>query len=141
MSTFCSDRIFRVGVRGVDEQHRAIAKMIDSLSVLDATDASSESISDALTAIGKLMSEHFEAEEVLLVQLGLPDDEVAAHKDDHTRLLEEYVALIMNTLAGSPPVPSELAAFLQGWQNEHIVNYDLKIKDHFPRSEAVSEKR
>lgn len=133
MNTLDFDAIFRVGVQGVDDQHLAIAKMIDALSVLDATEASSESISDAMAAIGKLMREHFDAEEEVLVQLGAPADEVEAHKSDHTRLLDEYVGLIEDALDGRPPVPSELAAFLQGWLSDHIVNHDLKIRDYLPR--------
>lgn len=141
MNTLDFDVIFRVGVQGVDDQHQEIAKMIDALSVLDTTEVNSESISEAMSAIGKLMREHFDAEEKVLVQVGAPADAVEAHKNDHTRLLDEYVGLIMNALDGRPPVPSELAAFLQGWLTDHIVNYDLKIRDYLPRGMSALGQR
>ena len=64
------------------------------------------------------------------MQLGAPPDEFEAHKDDHTRLIEEYVALLVNELDGKPPTPSQVAELLDSWLNDHIVNHDLKIRNY-----------
>lgn len=130
MDSLDFDVALKVGIQGVDNQHKAIAKMVETISACGEADGSSESVSEAMTTIGRLIREHFNSEEKILEQLGAPAAEVEAHKDDHTRLINEYVDLLMNMINGRPVPPTQLGAFLRSWLTEHITNYDLKIRDY-----------
>lgn len=132
MDSLDVDTALKVGIQGVDTQHKAIAKMVDALSAWSESDPSAESITDAMTTIGRLIREHFNSEEKVLAQLGAPAADIEAHKNDHTRLVNEYVDLLMNMINGKPVCPERLGAFLRGWLSEHIVNYDLKIREYLP---------
>lgn len=120
----------KVGIKDVDLQHKTIAKMVDAISAMGCGEVSGESISEAMTTIGRLIRSHFNSEEKVLEQLRAPAADIAAHKEDHTRLIDEYVDLLMNTINGKPVEPAKLAAFLKRWLTEHIVNHDLKIRDY-----------
>lgn len=124
------DRALKIGVRNIDEQHRLIARMVDRLSACDGSEAGAESVSEAMSTVGRLIREHFNAEESLLAELGAPAEEVTAHKEDHTRLIHEYVDLLMLSINGRPVPPARMGSFLQGWLAEHALKHDLRFRDY-----------
>lgn len=130
MDSLDFDVALKVGVQGVDDQHKAIAKLVDTISAWSDSDPNTEAISDAMTTIGRLIREHFNSEEKILAQLGAPASEIEAHKSDHTRLINEYVDLLMHVINSRPVPTSQLAGLLRSWLSDHIVNYDLKIRDY-----------
>lgn len=124
------DVALKVGIQGVDKQHKAIARMIDAIAGRNDAQPTPESISETMTAIGRLIREHFNSEEKVLEQLGAPAADIEAHKNDHARLIDEYVDLLLMNINSMPIPPSRLRDLLQSWMTDHIVKHDLKIRDY-----------
>lgn len=121
---------YLAGIGQLGQEHRLIAKMVDRISACHGPEADAESASEAMSTVGHLIREHFNAEESLLAELGAPAEEVTAHQEDHTRLIHEYVDLPMLSINGRPVPAARMGSFLQGWLAEHALKHDLRFRDY-----------
>lgn len=64
---------FSVGVRDLDEQHKRIVAVVNTLIGMIDTKVESEVISDTLTKMTQYASDHFKAEEQYMLDYGYPE--------------------------------------------------------------------
>ncbi len=120
---------FSVGVVVLDEQHKRMIAVINSLARQSGTTVDSEVVSEALTRMAEYSNIHFTEEEWLLREYGYPD--LAAHKAEHKEYIERMVKFCDATSLRVDSVPDRLLHFLKEWWVKHILVEDRKYKEFF----------
>jgi len=122
------DRSLRVGLPAVDEQHQ---RLIDELNCLisdvQAT-PSSEAFAEVMTRLGTELDEHFEFEEGLFDELGLPAAEVDAHVAAHTEILRQYADLHLDLMRQKSLRRVDVLRQIRNWIVGHIATHDVKMR-------------
>ena len=113
---------YSVGIAAVDHEHRELIALINRLhdAFLAQGVASTEGFFGDLY---KGISAHFALEERLMRDAGY--DQLAAHKADHERLLDE-IRDIMDDSAGQRRA-AELPARLDAWFTRHFQTHDARL--------------
>ncbi len=111
---------FSVGVAKLDEDHKNILRLINTLVDLGEVSSSSEEIGDALTAMTNYANRHFEREEAHLRSIGFPD--IERHAREHMVFGETTaVDFCLQVLDGGGGIPERVLAYLRHWWVDHIL--------------------
>lgn len=116
---------FSLGVDAVDVEHR---EMIELINVLDASmeqGASHSIVVDTLGEIYARIAAHFALEEKIMRSAGY--DRLAAHKDDHERLLDRLLDVIDSVDEEGRYDRVALSGYLDGWFSVHFRVHDAKL--------------
>jgi hemerythrin-like metal-binding protein len=116
---------FSVGIDAVDHEHRQLIELINRLhaefSRHGATDGTEAFFGDLLAGI----SAHFALEERFMRERRY--DELAQHKADHERLLDELRDLMDDAAAAAGTGDDALAARLAAWFAHHFETHDARL--------------
>lgn len=120
-----------IGVRVIDEQHRALFALRDALAECcrSVGAAHSERFHDILAEMFDYSRTHFETEEAYMRAISYPD--LDRHIEEHAGFIEAIADLsvaIMSNLA----TPESVLAFLSDWLIAHIMKSDRLIGDYQP---------
>ncbi len=74
------DETFSVGVEVIDEQHKKLFKMLNTMIEAENTSVNSEIISTVLTEMRQYASEHFALEEKYMLEYGYLDYDFSPHQ-------------------------------------------------------------
>ncbi len=115
---------YSVEIRSIDHQHRKIIDLINQLEQAART-------SEELKAVGSVLSEllsytryHFKSEEALMQKCDYPA--LASHKAEHQALVRRVSEFQGKYEAGKLTDAHDLANFLMGWLESHILETDKK---------------
>ncbi len=127
------DDSFSVGVRVLDEQHKKLVRMINSLIEshnvsVDNLSVDSEVVSDTLSEMTQYMNYHFMTEEKHMLDSDYP--EYSTHKQQHDEFMEKTIQFCEDTIARKENIPAEVLSFLMDWLTNHILKSDMKFKPH-----------
>lgn len=122
------DRPLQIGLPVIDEQHRALTALVDKLMATPTAKVDSEQAGDVFFKIGRLLEIHFETEETLMKHYGVPADWFEAHREEHTRILNECADINLQVMAGRTLTVADIFPLLRELIIGHIVRYDLGIK-------------
>lgn len=123
------DKSFSVGVRELDEQHKQIIIMVNTLIEMNNTKVDSEIISDTLTKMTQYAIGHFEKEEQYMLEYGYP--EYSFQRSQHQEFKRKTVNFCMETMVHNVTVPLEIFTYLRSWWTNHILKEDLKYEKFF----------
>jgi hemerythrin len=120
---------FSVGVPQLDEDHRALVRLINrACAAADAADP--EQLLSALDDLVELANGHFEREEAIMHQLPgyalLP-----AHSAEHRNRIRQLEATRSAAAAEMRQGPKRLQEELVDWFVKQTVGHDAKIKAYF----------
>lgn len=123
---------FMVGVPAIDEQHALLVNLANRL--LDQPEAfiRDEKVVDILTDLGKFLILHFQSEEAMMRQLGLPAAEYDRHVHAHNLIIDEYAELNLQAARGHPRTAMDVFALVRTWLHDHYQNDDAKLRDYVP---------
>lgn len=121
------DESLRIGVHVIDEQHRAIATLIDRLLADSTAPADSERVTDALDELGRIIAVHFETEELLLKRAGVAGDAYNQHVREHNRILEDLVQLHLDIASGQLRTIADVQPMLLRWVIDHVLVEDRQL--------------
>jgi len=117
---------YETGNELVDSQHRglfgAVNKLADSFKEGNAPNQVVESL-DFLVAY---TVEHFQTEEQFMLDDGYPG--LAAHAEEHQRLMQQVRELQAKFMAGRP-VTMDVTIFLVEWLTTHISGSDMRYAE------------
>jgi hemerythrin len=116
---------FRIGLPGVDEEHRALIDTINRLHRELAVGAAIVRVIGALGDIHAAIASHFALEEKEMGALRY--DGAVAHKTDHERLLDEILDILDEVAASGRYDPATLSARLSAWFVEHFRTHDARL--------------
>lgn len=120
---------FSVGVRELDDQHKRIVTIVNTLLDMNDTNVGSEIISDTLTKMTQYASDHFKTEEQFMLDYGYP--EYLSQKKQHQEFKKMTVNFCVGTMVHNATVPTEIFTYLKSWWTNHILKEDMKYKDFF----------
>lgn len=123
------DESFSVGVRDLDEQHKQIIIMVNTLIDMNDTKVDSEIISDTLTKMTRYATDHFNKEEHYMLEYGYP--EYSLQKKQHQEFKRKTVDFCMETMIHNTTVPIAIFTYLKSWWTNHILKDDMKYKKFF----------
>lgn len=116
-----------IGVREIDEQHRRLVGLINSLHEAGATGGTGSA--GILGELAAYAATHFALEEGYFERFGYA--EAAPHKAEHAAFAARVEAFRADFVAGKTGLDAELLAYLRSWLTAHISFKDRKYKALF----------
>lgn len=124
-----------VGISSIDNQHKRLIDLINTLFSEMNSGNSKHAVSSALTKLIEYTGSHFAYEEELFIKHGYPD------KNTHMRIHKNLVSQVLDFQkqfdSGEADVSLELMEFLKDWLIKHIKGTDAKYSS-FLLSKGVS---
>ena len=114
---------YSVGSQAIDDEHREMIDLINTLRVELGDAADKESIERFLGDIQSGIAMHFALEERLMRDNGY--SEYAAHKQDHEELLDQIFD-IMNDAVGEQSLET-VEERLSTWFGKHFSTFDARL--------------
>ncbi|HEU0225992.1 MAG TPA: hemerythrin family protein [Steroidobacteraceae bacterium] len=116
---------FRIGLPGVDQEHRDLIDSINRLHRELVVGASTARVTGALGDIHAAISSHFALEEKDMQALRYA--EFDAHKGEHERLLDEILDILDDVTVTGRYDPQVLSSRLAEWFTGHFRTFDARL--------------
>lgn len=124
------DDALLIGEPAIDEQHQALAGLVQRLRERPDDDMRCERVTDILTAVGQLVALHFHTEELLIHRCRLPQAEVTAHLAAHNAMLDQINRINLSAMEGRNLRAAEIFDTLRTWVVDHVVMHDLSLRPY-----------
>ncbi len=125
-----------VGVEEIDDQHKVLVDLINSLDEAIHSQAGKTASVDILNQLVEYTRIHFDAEEALMRTANYPDFD--KHKAQHEVLLQQAESL-QQKIAGGAGISFQLLHFLKTWLTQHILDTDKQYTPHLVRHASQSQ--
>ena len=116
---------YSVGVDAVDHEHKELIDLINRLYDTAASRKSREAVLAFFGDLFKSISAHFALEERFMREQGY--EQLAAHKQDHERLLDEIRDIMDDFEEGEELDDLALAQSLEAWFSRHFETHDARL--------------
>lgn len=127
MFSFLWKSRYSVGVRELDEQHRAIMRGLNQLHEEVMSGKVNEAVAPLINSLVSLAGEHFAREESLMASTQFPG--LADHRAKHQALSKKVGEFIARQELGDPAAYSQFMYFLREWITRHMEKED---KEYVP---------
>ena len=117
--------ILSVEVDEIDEDHRKLVNIFNTLNHAVAEKESPEYLAAVLEELINCTVWHFSHEERLMLKHGYK--ELKEHKAEHQELIESARKLQQELLQANKPVAEEEIVYLERWLTEHILTFDMRL--------------
>ncbi|MBI2418898.1 MAG: hemerythrin family protein [Ignavibacteriales bacterium] len=114
--------IYKVNIIEVDNQHKKLVELINSLHDALKIGKGKEVLSKVLSELVDYTVYHFATEEKYFDTYEYP--ETAIHKKQHCDLVEQVAALQKKFESGEKVLTMDVMNFLRDWLHDHIVGSD-----------------
>jgi hemerythrin-like metal-binding protein len=121
------DRILSVGLDEIDEDHRKLVSIFNTLNHAVSEGESPEYLAAVLEELINCTVWHFSHEERLMLKYGY--DQAAEHKAEHRELIESARELRDEILQSGGVVTESHIEYLERWLTEHILTSDMRLGD------------
>jgi hemerythrin len=116
---------YSVGIEAVDHEHKELIDLINRLHDELAAKGAAASVETFLGDVFKAISAHFALEERFMREHGY--DQLASHKADHERLLDEIRAIMDDFVEDEERGRDGLSARLDAWFSRHFETHDARL--------------
>jgi hemerythrin len=128
---------YALGVESVDEQHKYLFKLVNSIYALDESETSKARIKQIIFELSNYVKTHFDDEERLMQAIGFP--ELEAHRLIHQKMITQLSHLL------DPPlkldaIKSKLRVMGKKVLIDHIMDEDMKIT-HFLKNKPEKKEK
>lgn len=123
---------YNIGDSKIDADHQWIVNMLKKLQQSQDTCLDPDETARLFDELEKYAQDHFSYEEDLLEQIGFPF--ISSHKKDH-----ESFRLMISDWRNNKDIDcksKKISIFLTEWLFEHILHYDMKIREYLPNETA-----
>lgn len=127
---------YSVGVVELDEQHKKLFKVINTMFEADDLSVNSKTITDLLTDVVEYAFVHFETEERYMSESEYPD--LASHIRAHDIFRKKVDELRTAQMAKNKNMPSDMIRFLYEWLVNHIMFCDKKYMPYISSNQTDS---
>jgi hemerythrin-like metal-binding protein len=127
MASFKWQARFDIGVASMNEEHKELLTLMDTLEDLSAQGAPHDQQAAGLSKLGTYTVKHFTDEEGYMKSISFPGLET--HKLIHKDLLAKFGVHQKNFEATGKLTP-EFFDFLRLWLASHICGIDVKYSEH-----------
>jgi hemerythrin len=122
------DQDYSVNIREIDEHHKKLFSLINTLHDAMSAGKGKEVLGKVLTELLSYTAMHFAYEEKLFDQYAYP--QAVAHKAEHEKLMQQVKDLKAKYDAGTTQITVDVMLFLKNWLNNHIHVVDKKYSAH-----------
>ena len=116
---------FSLGIEAVDHEHREMIELINELDESMQSDASQDSVVEALGEIYAQIAAHFALEEKMMRNWHYA--EYPSHKQDHETLLDVLLEIIDSVDEDGEYDRASLSSDLDRWFSDHFRTHDAKL--------------
>lgn len=121
---------YSVGVRTFDESHKNLVEIVNKFVTATLEHKPLEDLTDLLTILIRYTRHHFRDEEDLMKETGY--DLFEEHRKQHDVLFDQVLNFTGDFFHGRIE-RSKFAEFVIYWLVTHILEEDMKYKEHFER--------
>lgn len=125
MATLSWSSALSVGNRQIDDDHKRLFELMDSLHDAMRVGKANTVLAPILNELVSYTIEHFRREEQYMKRIGYAD--YADHKAEHDRFVAEVGELQTRFQGGSITLSLSLNQFLGGWLRRHIMERDVEL--------------
>ncbi len=125
-------KILSVEVEEIDEDHRKLVGIFNTLGHAVRDRESAEYLAVTLEELINCTVWHFSHEERLMLKYRYP--EMEEHKAEHRDLIESAKELQAKLLRSDKSVADEHIVFLERWLTEHILTTDMRLGSYLARA-------
>jgi hemerythrin-like metal-binding protein len=122
---------FRIGVAEVDHEHQQLIELINELHGRLGEERSGEQVEAFLGEVFTDISAHFALEERVMRERRY--DQLAPHKADHERLLDQLRDMMDAQADGAVLDDAAFGAELAEWFGGHFRSHDARFHGHLLR--------
>jgi hemerythrin len=115
---------FSVGIQEFDDAHKQLFAYADELSTAVLSGKGNDVLATILMKTRNYTIQHFSTEEIWMATHSYPD--LAAHKVEHKKFIEELRAIVGDSKSGSPMATRKTVDLLNNWLENHILGTDQK---------------
>jgi hemerythrin len=119
------DSTISVGVKQIDDEHRQLIDIANSLNEAMKSGRGREVEGDILNRLLTYTKTHFETEEKMMKRNAYKDYE--QHKKEHNSLMVDVQIALKDYQEGHGPLPISIMHFLKDWFVNHIKGTDKKL--------------
>ena len=131
MPTIAWNETFILGVPEMDEQHRELLDLINSLHRVMMGDDDSRRLADAkaqtIDSLLEYCRRHFESEEEIMRSIGFPD--LDDHRKEHQAFVARVVGYREELMTAYAVHASRLIKIMADWVYGHILTSDKKYAE------------
>jgi len=120
---------YSVGIEAVDYEHRELIDLINRLHAEFSAKGLSASVEAFFGDLLKAISAHFALEERFMREHNY--DQLAQHKADHERLIDELRDIMDDDLLKEDIASSRLPERLDAWFSRHFETHDARLHKVF----------
>lgn len=129
MAFFEWDNSLDVGVEAMNEQHKTLISLMETLHEKNVAGAPKAELLTAVNTLIDYVIKHFEDEEAFMASIGFPGLET--HKKLHENLLKELKQFSGDfERSVNKKIKDELTTFLKFWLATHIRGIDTRYGVH-----------
>jgi hemerythrin len=129
MSYFSWQESYSVNVQEIDNQHKQLIEMVNTLYEAMATNKGKDVQKSIIYDMVDYAVHHFETEEHYMQRVQFPG--FAEHRQEHAKFAAKALDLKERIDRESFILTMEIMAFLRKWLNDHILGTDAKYAKHF----------
>lgn len=127
-----------VGIDFIDDEHIVLLEMAESLKTAFCSKYDHSTIVEMIGKTDQFIRKHFDEEEAVLARLDKTGLELERHRQAHIALLARAEKLFGDSSKGNQEVASQFAELIEFWLADHIVNYDMRIRNLIESASALS---
>jgi hemerythrin len=120
---------YSVGIEAVDYEHKELINLINRLHAEFSSKGVSSSVEAFFGDLLKAISAHFALEERFMLEHNY--DQLAQHKADHERLIDELRDIMDDDLRTEDITSSKLPQRLDAWFSRHFETHDARLHKAF----------
>ncbi|MGA3343697.1 MAG: bacteriohemerythrin [Terracidiphilus sp.] len=113
---------YSVGVQVLDDQHKALLKVLNEFHAASMTGKAKEVAGPSMRQIVALAREHFSTEQRMMESAGYPG--LAEHRATHEKLAIKLTEFVSRHEKGDTTMYSQLLYFMRDWLSKHMQTED-----------------
>lgn len=127
---------YETGIREVDQQHKKLVRLINTLARMQAEQVEAEELLKIFDELASYAAYHFKTEEELMNRYRIDAEFEASHVKSHDLFVQQ--ALDARKAAGTNPgeVTGQALTFLTKWLISHILGTDMRMAKEILALEA-----
>jgi hemerythrin len=124
MAVFEWNDFYGIGIKLIDEQHKQLFNLVNSLHQATKIEKGKELLDSKLKELLEYVFYHFNNEEEIMLRFCYPD--FRTHRAEHDSLTKNLLELRSKYNEGKIFIVVELINFFKSWLTIHILQSDMK---------------
>ena len=126
------DNTYESGLHEIDDHHLKLLEILNRAYDVKLYSTDKEEIQTIFQELIKYTNYHFDTEEQMLKDAGLPG--LNAHIKKHNDFKNQLDAMMQEYISGGPQVNTDIVLFLWEWLKNHILEDDMQLFSKLSKS-------